>query len=489
MQRLDSSFAACLPWDHEPDHKKVGVVGDGMLDEYYEGQVRRISPEAPVPVHLVQQVYRSPGGAGNTARNVHSSGGAVCFFTIIGKDEAGEELIRTLDESGVDTQWILQSESVHTVKKTRLITQSQQLARIDWERTNVYPKQAQEQLLEAIAGQDLRVLVISDYGKGLFSKNFLKKLFALCKSLNIKTVVDPKGRDFSKYQQADLITPNRSEAELALGVEPNEVDPVVMGRGLQEKYKVCNILMTLGPEGMVYIPKKSTDEILWQKASAREVYDVSGAGDTVVALFALGQACGLELPDCMHLANTAAGIVVEKWRTQAVERKELLSRYRPLGISSQDKSLSVYVAQQRAQGKSIAFTNGCFDILHAGHLTYLEQARSLADVLIVGMNSDSSIRKLKGTTRPVNPLEQRKTLLEGLRCVDRVVAFSEKTPLKLIEHINPDVLVKGADWAVEDIVGGSHVRSYGGEVKAIPLLPGISTSAIIRRVQTDDQKL
>ena len=493
------SMTPLVPWLVGPRPMRVAVVGDVILDEYLEGQVNRISPEAPVPVHLVSKSVHGCGGAANAARNVKLGGGEVELFSVIGNDEAGRQLKALLAKDHIDTSYLIQVDDRPTIRKTRITSANHQIVRIDWEKASPIDRAAQEKILGALRNTSFDALLISDYGKGTLPISLLSNLLELAVSRGVPAVVDPKGRDYSKYLHATLITPNRKEACDALGLDPSgDYTGEELGRRLQRTFGLSNVLVTLGPKGMVMIPHGSTGAgepaVIELPAVAREVYDVSGAGDTVVAVMTLCLACQAPLPDAMRIATTAAGLVVAKWGTQPIRLQELeaglreRSHARQANYSTQDKILSRETLRHilkdtEHRSKKVVFTNGCFDILHAGHVAYLEQARALGDLLVVGVNTDESVRGLKGEERPYVSLENRMRLLAALGCVDHVVAFDESTPLELISFLVPDVLVKGADYQKDEIVGAEVVREHGGSVDTISFVPGLSTTALVAKIR------
>ena len=476
-----------LPWENKG--VKIAVIGDLILDEYLEGEVSRISPEAPVPVHLVRETRESAGGAGNVARNIVMAGGQAMMFGVVGRDGTGDALIGCLERDGIDLTHTFRDEHRITTRKTRVSCEYQQLVRIDWEKPVPLSQSIQTRLMASLEVVDVDVVVVSDYSKGSLPEEFLKQMMALFANRKIPVLIDPKGRDFSKYQGSFLITPNWKESCEALGVDALETEDYrSVATQLQERYHLSNVLITLGGRGMYY---QGTALNHYLPAEAREVFDVSGAGDTVVAVLSLAIAAGLEIPESMTYANLAAGRVVEKRGTQPITKAEMKALIAQIADGF-GNSLSKIIDRSaiknvvnllQLQHKKIVFTNGCFDILHAGHISYLEEAKRKGDVLIVGVNSDQSVRKLKGSSRPLIPLGQRMRILGALQCVDFVVSFEELTPEHLISSIAPDVLVKGADYQMKDIVGADGVLKSGGEVERIDYVHGVSTTEIIRRVK------
>ena len=474
-----------LPW--EKNSVTVLVMGDVMLDECLDGEVNRISPEAPVPVHRVVERRRMAGGAANAARNVQLAGGKTHLCAIIGDDEVGEQLTEALAQDNISSSSLIRLSPRETIRKTRIYAQNQQVLRVDHEQIQVLSAIEQEQLYTAAESLHFDVLLLSDYGKGTLPPALSARLIALARKRGSKVVVDPYGSDFQHYADADLVTPNLSEAHRALDAVAAQVeDGEQLGRALQRRYpRLRDILVTMGKDGMVYVPIATAQVPVLQRTRAREVFDVSGAGDTVAAVMALAAGCDVPVAQALELASQAAGLVVEKRGTQAVTAAELKQ-----SLSSDDSHNSAHkiIAPHRlshsldSRNGRIVFTNGCFDILHAGHVTFLEQARARGDILVVALNSDDSVSRLKGNTRPIIPLKARLRLVAALSCVDLVSWFEEDTPAALIASINPHVLVKGADWKTQDIAGAVIVQRQGGTVATIPLLRGHSTTAIVDRI-------
>lgn len=463
------------------DQGHVLVLGDLMLDRYWEGPTRRISPEAPVPVTTIENVFHRPGGAGNVALNIATLGGSVSLIGFVGEDEQGILLEELLSKSGVDCQFI-KHKDFHTITKLRIISHNQQLMRLDFEtdftksQFPLFIDRLEEQLQRA------SVVVISDYGKGTLQDT--EEIITLSKNAGLPVLVDPKGRDFYKYRHASLIVPNQYEFESITGVCKTDEDIISNGRKLLEDMQFENLLVTRGEKGMVLIQSHEDPIIL--PTRAKEVYDVTGAGDTVIGTMALAIANGETIPNATVLANLAGGIVVGKLGTATVTRQELqqaMLEHVPLqqGILTEAELLEV-VHQARASGEKIVMTNGCFDILHTGHVSYLEQASLLGDRLIVAVNSDDSVRRLKGNTRPVNNVENRMTVLSALKNVDWVVKFEEDTPARIISEISPDVLVKGGNYKIDEIAGAESVIRNGGEVMVLDYIEGSSTSNLINEI-------
>lgn len=493
-----------LPWcawiGREGEHRgaiRVAVIGDLILDEYLEGHVDRISPEAPVPVHLVNGTKISAGGAANVARNIHHAGGEVRLLGVLGQDDAGSRLKALLENDGIDTRYIVESSDRPTIRKTRVTANRQQMVRIDWEKPSPISAQLRERLLGILKEICCDVILLSDYAKGCLSREFIQEVIVLARSRGVPVFVDPKGKDYSRYKGAALITPNRSEAIEALGLDTMEsYNPLDLAQSLRSRYGLDKVIVTLGEEGMVGVGDEQ--ESVKLEAVTREVFDVSGAGDTVVAILALAMGAGESLAEAMRCSNFAAGLVVEKWGTQPVYAAELalvLASGRQEGGSAYRSStykivsasqLKSFIGPKDKRSKKVVFTNGCFDLIHAGHVSYLEAARGLGDALIVAVNSDQSIRGLKGQSRPIVPEDQRLAVIAGLGCVDYVVLFDKQTPRELIQELEPDVLVKGADYQLDEIAGAESVMQSGGSVKRIPFLEGLSTTDIIKKVKALD---
>ncbi|ODC02022.1 bifunctional heptose 7-phosphate kinase/heptose 1-phosphate adenyltransferase [Candidatus Thiodiazotropha endoloripes] len=468
-----------------PDFSKarVLVVGDLMLDRYWQGAAAKISPEAPVPVVHVHDTEERPGGGANVALNMTSLGVGVALCGLIGRDEAGERLTERLAESGVEC--LLQaSESVPTITKLRVISQHQQLLRLDFEQPmwQVDLAEMGTHYQKQLADSDL--VILSDYAKGTLQQP--QELIAAARGAAVPVLVDPKGSDFEKYRDASLLTPNLKEFEAVVG--HCETDQVLNERGmaLRESLNLDALLVTLSERGMLLIQKDAPP--LHLPTRAREVYDVTGAGDTVIGVLGAGMAAGMPIHEAASLANVAAGLMVGKLGAGSVtlgELKGALSRQGDFDFHTIQTRESLCEASETARqlGERIVMTNGCFDILHEGHVRYLQQAKQLGDRLVVAVNDDDSVRRLKGEDRPINPLEQRMAVLAGLASVDWVVPFSEDTPESLICAVKPDLLVKGGDYKPEQIAGYECVVNNGGEVRVLDFLPGRSTSRIVEAMR------
>ncbi len=469
------------------ERARVLVVGDVMLDRYWSGQTSRISPEAPVPVVHVQASEDRPGGAANVALNIASLGGQVTLLGYVGQDEAGQLLAANLQQRGVDTHFITLA-NVPTITKLRVLSRHQQLLRLDFEegfagRDHASLHTAFQNLLA-----EIDVVVLSDYSKGTLET--ARELIAIARQANKPVVVDPKAQDFSTYQHATVITPNLSEFRQAVGVWESETDLLARGTALLQQCGFANLLITRSEQGMTLLRQQA--EPYYLPTRAREVFDVTGAGDTVVAVLAASMAAGLPVEQAMALANLAAGIVVGKVGTATVSVAELhkalqAHQVQTKGIVSEAQLLAV-VQEARLHGERIVMTNGCFDILHVGHVTYLQEARKLGDRLIVAVNTDASVRKLKGPTRPVNTMQNRMHMLAALSCVDWVVDFAEDTPERLICAVKPDLLVKGGDNDPQKIPGNRCVWDNGGEVVVLSFVDGVSTTNTIAKIQNMEKE-
>ena len=458
----------------------VLVFGDIILDRYISGSVDRVSPEAPVPVLKPSNEEIRLGGAANVALNLSSLGSNTTLIGVTGKDESSTQIIDLLKKNNIKKAL---SKSNHpTISKLRILASQQQLIRIDNEEefSETDWQSSLSNYRKHISLKKNKVLIISDYEKGTL-KN-IPLIIREAKKLKKIILVDPKGDDFSKYKSADIITPNFQEFEKVVGKVNSEPEITKKGKDLIKSLNLNSLLITRGSEGMTLLDKRNGKVIREDfPTEARDVFDVSGAGDTVIASIAAGLAGGFSLSESIRLANLAAGIVVGKSGTATVNQAELVPY---LGLSESYVSFNevkVYSKDLHERGKKIVFTNGCFDILHAGHVEYLEAAKELGDKLIVAINTDRSVRKLKGSSRPVNTLAHRAKVLASLQCIDKVVFFDEDTPIKLIKAIRPDVLVKGGDYKLKDIVGHKEVSQSGGSVVTIPLVKGLSTSKIISK--------
>ena len=461
---------------------RVLVVGDLMLDRYWYGDTARISPEAPVPVVHVGGMEERPGGAANVALNIAALHGEVRLLGLTGDDEAAATLRRQLDGRGV--QCAFREVAGHpTICKLRVLSRRQQLIRMDFEKPFAESERHGLHQLYRDALRDGDVVVLSDYAKGTLAD--APAMIRAARESGCRVLVDPKGGEFDRYRGADLLTPNMTEFEAVVGRCHDTEALEARGRNLLRELHLGGLLITRGERGMVLIT--GSGRPLHLPAHAREVYDVTGAGDTVISVLAAALSAGSELPVATALANLAAGLVVGKVGTASVTVAEM--RRALHGLQSDDQGpvsreqLRLLAADARAQGERLVFTNGCFDLLHAGHVAYLQQARALGDRLIVAVNDDDSVRRLKGDGRPVNDVDARMTVLSALAAVDWVVPFSEDTPAALIGELLPDVLVKGGDYRAEDIAGGDAVRQAGGEVVVLDFVDGASTTGMLERIR------
>lgn len=467
---------------------KALVVGDLMLDEYVWGRTERISPEAPVQVVDVVRDDLRLGGAGNVIKNLVVLGCQIQVVSALGNDEDGRTLRRMFKEAGIGTDGIVADPKRTTSRKTRILASNQQMLRIDRESRNPVDAPVEKELAARIrdAADGCQVILISDYLKGVLTDNLLQEIFAVGRATRIPVVVDPKGNDYAKYRGATLLTPNRKEAQTASGIAiVDEASLNKAGRMLRRTLDLDALVLTRSEEGMSLFLRENREIHL--PTEAREVFDVSGAGDTVLALLGIGLGAGLSVEKAAQMANLAAGIVVGKVGTSTVTPEEILdvaSRQHSdtdLKIKGRD-ILSMLLERERERGRRIVFTNGCFDLLHVGHVKYLQKARSLGDLLVLGLNSDASIRRLKGPKRPLIGEEERAHLMAALKCIDFVVIFDEDTPLELIGVVKPHILVKGGDYTPEGVVGKDLVESYGGRVAIIPFVDGKSTTNVIETI-------
>ncbi len=477
LRETDHSMRASLP---PFEHVRALVVGDLMLDRYWLGDTQRVSPEAPVPVVRVTRIEERAGGAGNVARNLAALGVSVELAGVVGVDEMGERLTQILVDAGVRCHF--QHSAAHpTITKLRVISRNQQLLRLDFEeRFDPMPALSSQALHEALKRS--QVLLLSDYAKGTLADP--QPLIQAARAVAMPVLVDPKGSEFDRYRGATLLTPNQAEFEQVAGRCADEAELIGKARAMTARLDLTALLVTRGGQGMLLVPREGDPINL--RAQAREVYDVTGAGDTVIAVLAAALGGGESLERAMVLANRAAGLVVGKLGTATVSADELLradaaAETPPRGVMS-ESALQAMVEAAQARGERVVFTNGCFDLLHTGHVSYLAAARALGDRLIVAVNSDESVRRLKGTGRPINPLSQRMAVLGALAAVDWVVAFSEETPERLIRLLKPDLLVKGGDYRPEQIAGADFVRAQGGEVRVLDYVEACSTTAMIEKM-------
>lgn len=470
---------------------RVLCIGDVMLDRFVYGSVSRISPEAPIPVITREREQTMLGGSGNVVRNIVSLGAQSCFISVVGDDVIGKQLLGLIGDEPSVEPYLLTENGRTTTEKTRFVSGTQQLLRCDNETRQPVTQATAERICQ-IAGQELshyHALLLSDYGKGVLQPAVLRTLIDKANTCNIPVFVDPKQRDFSVYHGAFLLSPNLHELALVAGVESFDSDEAIVSaaRTLIHAHQLQYMLVTRGKDGMTLV--SAAGEALHIPAQAREVFDVSGAGDTVIATLTTAFASGVTIEDAARIANIAAGIVVGRMGTATIYRTDIKTAlFTHETLSSQAKVMPQLIATDavanwKRQKLAVGFTNGCFDILHVGHLQSLRDAKSHCDRLIVGINSDESVKRLKGESRPLNKEMDRAMLLAALDCVDLVVIFREDTPLKLLELLTPDILMKGADYTKEQVVGGSFVESYGGRVVLLPLREGYSSTQLIQKAK------
>lgn len=467
---------------------KIAVVGDVMVDRYVFGDVNRISPEAPVPVNRVKHMKEVLGGAANVAANLANLDVHVYVGGVAGQDTHGNLLQDLLDSNGIDKSGVVISNERSTITKMRILGDRQQMMRLDFETVRDVDRQEEEGLirwLTILCQKGLDGIVISDYGKGVCTDTLLRQIFDLANEHMIPTIVDPKGAQWNKYDGATLITPNVKELSERLGYFiRNDNDNIVnAAKEVLDTNNIQYIIATRSEKGISVIAR---DGRIWHNpATQQEVFDVSGAGDTVVATMICSIAANLSMRTALHVANGAAGIVVSKVGTYPIHRQELIDLWMSLQEGKYiEKSLysweemKTLVRQWQDQGDTVVFTNGCFDILHRGHITYLQEAAQLGDRLIIGLNSDASVRRLKGETRPLVGEEDRAYLLSALSCVDGVVLFDEDTPSQLLETIRPNILVKGGDYKVEEVIG----REFVDSVQILSFKDGYSTTNVVNKI-------
>ncbi|MCE7555825.1 bifunctional D-glycero-beta-D-manno-heptose-7-phosphate kinase/D-glycero-beta-D-manno-heptose 1-phosphate adenylyltransferase HldE [Aliivibrio fischeri] len=464
------------------DQSSVLIVGDVMLDRYWGGPTSRISPEAPVPVVKVEKIEERPGGAANVAMNIAALGGDAHLVGLVGEDEPAQALTATLESLKVHCDFVALPE-FPTITKLRVMSRGQQLIRLDFE--DSFHDVAAEPIISRMqqALSSVKAVVLSDYAKGALEH--VQLMIQEARKVNVPVFIDPKGADFERYRGATLLTPNMLEFETVVGKVKDEDDLVAKGQQIIEEFDFEALLVTRSEHGMTLLRRNM--EPLHLPTQAREVFDVTGAGDTVISVLAASVSTGKPLDEACALANAAAGVVVGKLGTSTLSTIELAeaihgSQDSGFGIIGEEQLISA-VKQARARGEKVVMTNGCFDILHAGHVSYLNHAAELGDRLIVAVNTNESVQRLKGPGRPINPTDRRMAVLAGLGAVDWVVPFSEDTPQRLISQVLPSLLVKGGDYAIEDIAGGAEVIAAGGEVKVLNFEDGCSTTGIIEAIK------
>ncbi|UWU67619.1 bifunctional D-glycero-beta-D-manno-heptose-7-phosphate kinase/D-glycero-beta-D-manno-heptose 1-phosphate adenylyltransferase HldE [Bradyrhizobium sp. NC92] len=478
---------------------KVLCIGDVMLDRFIGGDIKRISPERPVPVISIRKAEKIPGGAANVARNISSLSGSCTLVGLIGDDEAGRALVNELErDAGISVQFVA-SVDRPTTEKVRYVSQGQHVIRADIECAENLSPDLERELLELISRilPSHDVVVLSDYAKGVLTDAVIRRTIQLAQEAKVSVLVDPKSQHLERYSGATVITPNSKELLAATGIDPGtDNDSAVQAcHSVLNNTTIESILVTRAERGMTLLSRKR--DAVHIAATAREVADVVGAGDTAIATLSLAVGAGADLEEAAALANCAAGVVVGKHGTATVTRSELLDAFASAQKFSDDETsqrlfplddVKSRIALWKKDGLRVGFTNGCFDILHVGHLKLLNFARSNCDRLVVAVNSDDSVRRLKGPTRPINDEADRSVLLASLKMVDAVVIFDEDTPLQIIESICPDVLVKGADYQIDQIVGASFVLAHGGAVLRSEFVPGRSTSNVIAQISNTSSR-
>ena len=463
---------------------KVLLLGDIMLDQYVLGKVNRISPEAPVPVFLAEEKKQVLGGAGNVFNNLTTLGVSTTFLTAIGSDSNGKKIKNLIKNDKKSKLYLLKIKKKISTTKTRYLVNGQQLMRVDEENTDNFKNEEYKYLLENFTKElyNHNIVVLSDYNKGFFEKKFLSKLIKIANRKNVPIIIDPKNNDFSIYKNATLITPNQFEVSKVTNSNcKNNIDVENCGTTIIDKYSIKNVLITRGEKGLSYINKKVKIHSPTKKI---EVFDVSGAGDTVLLIISICIANKVDIKTTLNLSNKAAGLVVGKIGTSTLNCDELfydiqLSKNKIIKL----KELKKIISEYKKDKIKIGFTNGCFDIMHSGHVQYLEETKKLCDKLIVAINSDLSVKKLKGKNRPINNEVSRARVLASLSYCDHIIIFNKSTPLDLIKSIRPDVLTKGGDYSIKNIVGAKEIKSWGGEVSIINLIKGFSTSDVIKKTK------
>ena len=482
--------SSLVEWVEAIKGKRVLCVGDAMLDRFIYGTAERISPEAPVPVLRIEREATMLGGAGNVVRNLVAIGAVPTFVAVVGNDLVGRELARLVSEHDVIDPCLVVEAERQTTIKNRYFASSQQLLRADIETTQALGEQTQSQILshcESVITQ-VSAVVLSDYGKGVLAPDICRQIIAMANARGVPVVVDPKGTDWSHYRGASVVTPNRKELHEATQLPVQSEEAIVAAaRDVIERWGIKSVLATRSQDGMTLVHGggQAADHL---PAEAREVFDVSGAGDTVVALMAALLGAGASAQESASIANVAAGIVVGKVGTAVVYTDEIILALHHGDLWSGDAKIASLDAAQnviqdwRRKGASVGFTNGCFDLLHPGHISLLAQAKANCDRLVVGLNSDASVARLKGPSRPIQSEAARATVLASLAMVDLVVIFGEDTPLNLITALKPDVLIKGSDYTVENVVGAEQVMGWGGKVFLANLVAGQSTTNTVRKI-------
>lgn len=472
------------------DTKRILCLGDCMLDKFVYGQVERISPEAPIPVFQETNENIMLGGAANVAANIAAYGCSVEFVSVIGDDVEGNLFEKIIKSAPHINAHLLKEKNRPTTLKTRYITTGHHLLRVDKETRTFISKEIEDKIIQLLPEliQKSDIILISDYMKGFLTASLSQMVIQIANQFSKIVLVDPKGGDYTKYQGATILTPNRGELKQATAMPvTTDADIILAARSLIEKYNVSSVLATRSQEGMSLITQTNEHHI---PTEAKQVYDVSGAGDTTVATLALALACEIPLVEACEIANVAAGIAVGKLGTAIVYPEELsqqlLKKYNshlPEKLINLEEA-KIMVDRWRKTGKKIGFTNGCFDLIHPGHTTLIKKAKQLCDILIIGLNSDSSVKALKGETRPIQNEFARASVLSSLSHTDLIVIFNELTPINIIESLLPDVLIKGSDYTIDQVVGADIVIKNGGKVELVDLVASFSTSSIISRISS-----
>lgn len=459
-----------------------------MIDEYLWGKCNRISPEAPVQVVDIQSQSAVLGGAGNVVNNLITFGAQVDVASVIGDDENANELITKLEALRINTALILKDKARKTSKKSRIIATNQQVLRFDKETKENISKEMEKSLIHSILQNinKYEVVLLSDYGKGVLTDYIIKEIINICKHKNIKVLIDPKGNDYSKYKGAFLLTPNKKEASIACNIDINSDYTLLQAiKKLKNELDLDYSIITLSEDGIALYK----DELTILPTQAQEVYDVTGAGDTVLASLGFAISCGFSVVEACKFANYSAAVVVGKVGSATATLEEIDEYISSIHKSNSDAHIKTFeqiekISQNyQKHNKKVVFTNGCFDILHVGHVKYLEEAKSYGDVLILGLNSDMSVKRLKGDTRPINTQDDRAYILASLECVDYVVVFDEDTPYELIKVVKPDILVKGGDYKDKEVVGSDIAK----EVRLVEFVDGKSTTNIINKISKDSK--
>ena len=462
------------------------VIGDVMLDRYLIGSVGRISPEAPVPIVLLNQQNERAGGAANVAANLALLGIKTHLIGCVGNDVEAHSLSKLIADAGIENN-LISSKTRPTIAKTRVVSGHQQMMRLDQESSAAFSAQETEALqanIHAALSDAPSIVILSDYAKGLLSEQVCQQIISACSAQNIPVLVDPKGRDYRKYKGATALTPNKKETAEACDTSTSDVDLISKASQLKNSLNLQFLAVTRGEEGITLIDQETHH----LPAIAKQVFDVSGAGDTVIATLAAGLINGLNPLDALQLANIAAAVVVGQVGTVPITQHDLLDALATQQSSEQAhkicdlSQLMTKVEAWKKQSQKIIFTNGCFDLLHAGHVTYLEAAKKRGDKLVLGLNTDRSVRAIKGPSRPVVHENDRARVLAALESVDAVILFDEDTPLNLINAIKPNIIAKGSDYSADQVVGGKEVQSWGGEIALIDLVEGRSTTGILNKI-------